>query len=174
MIALVLGHGYLIDPASRNAAWREGHGTPAQYTDNELNCGGFNTQWSTNNGKCGVCGDRYDDESPNYVHPGNWATGTITKTVGDIGTAPITQAKLQHVLQQPNGDTKWYINTQGDDLFTIELMLPTGLTCDHCVLQWWWNVGNNWGCDGPGDCGMGKGPQETFVNCADIKIVSSK
>ena len=34
-------------------------------------------------------------------------------------------------------------------------------------------MGNNWGCDEEGNCGVGLGKkQETFVNCADIKITS--
>ena len=196
LAVLVLGHGRLIDPPSRNSAWRYGFKTPRQDTDNELNCGGFNVQWSTNKGKCGVCGDAYHlrKHLSLYVFPGKYATGTITRTykegqtievlvdvtsnhqghftfsVGDIGTAPITKEKLTHVLKQPSGETKWRINSRGNDLFKIKLVLPKGLTCEHCVMQWWWRVGNNWGCDSPGDCGMGKGEQETFVNCADIKI----
>lgn len=59
LIVQALGHGRLIDPASRNAAWRYGFDTPTQVTDNELNCGGFSTQWDKNGGKCGVCGDPY-------------------------------------------------------------------------------------------------------------------
>ena len=199
MITLVVGHGRLISPPSRNSAWRYDFDTPRQDTDNELNCGGFNVQWSTNKGKCGVCGDAYHLKPGKalYTHPGKYATKTITKTykegqeievlvdvtsnhqgyfrfsVGKIGTPPITQEKLTHILKQPNGKTKWYINSHGNDVFKIKLKLPRGLTCDHCVMQWWWHVGNNWGCDGPGNCGMGKGPQETFVNCADIRITKS-
>ena len=197
LIGLVMGHGRLIDPPSRNSAWRYGFDTPRQDTDNELNCGGYNVQWSTNNGKCGVCGDAHHLKKPKYIHPGKYATGIITKTykegqeievivdvtsnhqgyftfsLGEIGTPPITQEKLKYVLKQPNGKTKWYIKSQGNDVFKIKLRLPRGLTCEHCVMQWWWRVGNNWGCDGPGNCGMGKGPQETFVNCADIRITKS-
>ena len=80
-IALVLGHGMLLDPASRNSAWRSFPNRPAQYTDNELNCGGFSVQWDKNNGKCGVCGDAYHDKTPKYVYPGKYAEdGFITKT----------------------------------------------------------------------------------------------
>ncbi|KAJ7379976.1 hypothetical protein OS493_012738 [Desmophyllum pertusum] len=98
--------------------------------------------------------------------------GTFTFSVGEIGTPPITQEKLKYVLKQPNGDTKWKINVAKKDMvFMIKLVLPEGLTCDHCVMQWWWKTGNSWGCDGPNDCGIGKGKQETFVNCADIRII---
>ncbi|KAL9952363.1 hypothetical protein ACROYT_G039609 [Oculina patagonica] len=199
VITLVLGHGRLIQPASRNAAWRYGFLTPRQDTDNELNCGGFSVQWETNNGKCGVCGDPYHFKKGEalYTHPGKYATGTITNTytegetidvlvdvtsnhqghftfsVGAIGTPPVTQAKLTHVLKQPNGASRWTIPSKKNEVFTIKLVLPKGLTCDHCVIQWWWKVANSWGCDAPNDCGMGKGEQETFVNCADIRITKS-
>ena len=199
LTALVLGHGRLIDPASRNSAWRYGFKTPRQDTDNELNCGGFSVQWETNKGKCGVCGDphHFKPGKALYTHPGRYATGTITKTyregqeinvlvdvtsnhqgqftfsVGKIGTPPMTQEKLTYVLRQPNGDPKWVIDSKKNKVFKIRLKLPRGLTCDHCVMQWWWRVANSWGCDGPGDCGMGKGEQETFVNCADIRITKN-
>ena len=199
LIAVVLSHGMLFDPASRNSAWRFFPNRPAQYTDNELNCGGFSVQWSKNKGKCGVCGDAYHLQNPKYVYPGIYAKdGFITKTykegqgievtvkitsnhqgffrfsVGKLVKRPITQGQLTHVLLQPDGSNTWPLHTSKTGEFKIKLVLPKGLTCDHCVFQWWWTVGNNWGCDENGNCGVGKGKQqETFVNCADIKIVSA-
>ena len=199
MIALVLGHGMMLDPASRNSAWRFFPNRPKQYTDNELNCGGFSVQWNTNNGKCGVCGDAYHDKNPKYVYPGKFAKDVfITKTyregetikvtikitsnhqgffrfsVGKVMSRPIRQQQLTHVLLQPDGSNTWQLHSSGNGNFQIKLVLPRGLTCDHCVLQWWWTVGNNWGCDDDGNCGVGLGKkQETFVNCADIKITPS-
>ena len=196
LIALVLGHGRLIDPASRNSAWRFFPNRPIQYTDNELNCGGYNVQWSQNQGKCGVCGDAYHIQNPQYVFPGVYARdGFITKTytegqqievtvditanhkgffrfsVGKLEKRPITQQQLKHVLLQPDGSNIWPLHPSRIGKLKIKLLLPKGLTCDHCVMQWWWTVGNSWGCDGNGKCGLGLGNvQETFVNCADIKI----
>ena len=187
----------LIDPASRNSAWRFFPNRPTQYTDNELNCGGFSVQWSKNKGKCGVCGDAYHLKNPRYVYPGEYAKDRfITKTykegqeievkvkitsnhqgffrfsVGKVEKRPITQEQLKHVLLQPDGSNTWPLHSSRTREFTIKLVLPKGLTCDHCVIQWWWTVGNNWGCNEDGDCGVGLGKrQETFVNCADIKIV---
>lgn len=81
LVTLILGHGMLIDPASRNSAWRFFPNRPAQYTDNELNCGGFSVQWSKNKGKCGVCGDAYHLKNPRYVYPGRYAKDRfVTKT----------------------------------------------------------------------------------------------
>ena len=42
------------------------------------------------------------------------------------------------------------------------------------MLRWRYHAGNNWGCDSPNDCGIGKGYQEEFVNCADISIYKGK
>ncbi|XP_031553827.1 uncharacterized protein LOC116290854 [Actinia tenebrosa] len=191
-VALVWGHGYMIDPPSRNACYKVFPGNcPANYNANEQNCGGRNVQISLG-GKCGVCGDKYG--VARHIYPGMYANGFITKTykqgqqitakihitanhqgrfefrVGKIGKPPITQEKLTHLLKSPEGSTRYYLKGSGSSYETIKLILPPGLTCDHCVLQWWWKVGNSWGCDDEG-CGLGHGNQETFVNCADIKIV---
>ena len=198
LIAFVLGHGYLAEPASRNSAWRVFPNRPKQFTDNELNCGGFHVQWSQNNGKCGVCGDAYHRKDPLYVYPGNYADGFITKTytegqeievsvqitsnyqgffrfsVGKLEKPSITQEQLNHVLLQPNVSNTWPLHSSTNGMFKIKLKLPKGLTCDHCVMQWWWIAGNNWGCNDEGVCGHGLGKkQETFVNCAEIRILSA-
>jgi hypothetical protein len=74
---------------------------------------------------------------------------------------PITQGALdQNLLKLPTGEDRWVLGDQGAGEYTIDLRLPTGLTCNHCVMQWWYTTGNNW---------MGLKP-ESFVNCADIKI----
>ena len=90
---------------------------------------------------------------------------------GKLQKRPITQEQLKHVLLQPDGSNTWPLHSSNTGVFKIKLVLPKGLTCDHCVIQWWWTVGNNWGCDDDGNCGVGLGKtQETFVNCADITI----
>lgn len=197
LVTLALGHGMLIDPASRNSAWRFFPNRPAQYTDNELNCGGYSVQWSKNKGKCGVCGDAYHLKNPRYVYPGRYAKdGFIAKTykegqeievkvkitsnhqgffrfsLGKVEKRPITQEQLKHVLLQPDGSNTWPLHSSTNGEFKIKLVLPKGLTCDKCVMQWWWTVGNNWGCNDDGVCGEGLAKrQETFVNCADIRII---
>lgn len=198
VIATVFGHGYMEDPPSRNSAWRKFPQRPKQFTDNELNCGGFSVQWPKNKGKCGVCGDPYHIKNAKYVYPGKYADDPpfITKTyregetievkikitsnhqgsfrfsLGRLVKRPITQDQLTHVLLQPDGSNRWQLHTSSNGKFHIKLVLPKGLTCDYCVLQWWWRVGNNWGCNGQGDCGVGLNKQqETFVNCADIRIL---
>ena len=49
--------------------------------------------------------------------------------------------------------------------------LPQSVRCERCVLQWTWVTGNTWGTCNNGNTGLGCGPQETFRNCADVRIV---
>ncbi|XP_046630908.1 uncharacterized protein LOC124310859 [Daphnia pulicaria] len=84
---LVNGHGRLMDPPARNAMWRFGFPNPVDYQDNELYCGGFSIHWSLNGGKCGVCGDRWDEPPPRLHESGGfYDTGLLGKryTPGQI------------------------------------------------------------------------------------------
>lgn len=45
-----------------------------------------------------------------------------------------------------------------------------GLNCNHCVLQWRYIAGNNWGICPGGNGAVGCGPQEEFRACSDIAI----
>lgn len=195
LVTMAFGHGMMHDPPSRNSCWRHDFpGCPKQWTDNELNCGGFSVQWNKNGGKCGVCGDAYHNKSPLYVYPGPYAKGIITRTykkgqdievkvqlttnhlgrfkfrIGKIGTAPMTEEKLTHVAKTMDGKDWWQVPDRKSRWYTIKLKLPADLTCNHCVLQWYYKTGNSWGSDHEGT-GLGYGAQETFVNCADVKIV---
>lgn len=49
-------------------------------------------------------------------------------------------------------------------------MLPPGLTCSQCVLQWRYIAGNSWGICANGTGAVGCGDQEEFRGCADISI----
>ena len=92
--------------------------------------------------------------------------------IGDIGKPPMTEEKFTHVIPQPDGKEKWQLPSRSNGVFTVILQLPKDLVCEHCVMQWWYKVGNNWGCNYDGTCGLGKGERhESFVNCADIRIV---
>ena len=59
-VTIVSGHGRLIEPPSRSTMWRYGFSNPPNFNDHEIYCGGFTRQWRTNGGKCGVCGDPWD------------------------------------------------------------------------------------------------------------------
>ena len=60
-MTLIKGHGRLIEPPSRSTMWRYGFNNPPNFNDHEIYCGGFTRQWQTNQGRCGVCGDPYDE-----------------------------------------------------------------------------------------------------------------
>ena len=97
--------------------------------------------------------------------------------VGDFSTTQTSGdsiGKLKgELLSLVQGGTQFPVTEAGRYLYKYQVRLPSGLTCERCVLQWWYKGGNNWGCDsGTRKCGMGLGPQEHFVNCADIKIVA--
>lgn len=55
----------------------------------------------------------------------------------------------------------------------MNFRLPSDLTCEHCVLQWQYTAGNNWGVCANGTEGLGCGNQEQFYSCSDIAIIGS-
>lgn len=193
----IAGHGRMMDPVNRASRWRVGMGGPADYNDMEGFCGGFNTQWSTYGGKCGYCGDSYGDATPRRHELGGlYGDGTIVKTYKRGATIPITVTITANhrgyfyfkicnldqdqresdgcfdryqVLISDGSSTYTLPSTESKD-YTLSIKLPSDLVCNHCVLQWTYVAGNNWGVcpDGPGRVGCG--PQEHFRNCADISI----
>ncbi|ODM92190.1 hypothetical protein Ocin01_14488 [Orchesella cincta] len=143
---------------------------------------------------CGVCGDPKSDPAPrdNEIN-GKWYRGIITGrysagqvidveielTVSHLGnmewrlcTNPSTETQdcfNQHVLQLADGSgTKHTGSPTG--LHKVQLRLPEGVRCEHCILQWNYRAGNNWGDCGNGSGAMGCGAQETFRGCSDISI----
>ena len=64
----------------------------------------------------------------------------------------------------------------GSEMIIVPLQLPADLFCQHCVFQWKYTTGNNWGRDpltnksGPG---LGR-ENETFMGCADITILNNR
>ncbi|KAH9495280.1 hypothetical protein Btru_016285 [Bulinus truncatus] len=195
------GHGYMHEPPSRMSAWRRGYTFHTNNDDNGMNCGGIDVQWKKNGGRCGICGDSWSG-SRDYERPsGSFVQHkVIPKTYGErdvidiqlvitashmgwnefricdvakSGGVEATQECLnQNVLADVNGRTRFYFETDRKGLYEFEVALPVGLTCSHCVLQWKWKCGNNWGCDDLG-CGTGHGDyQEEFYACADVSVVT--
>ncbi|XP_067013072.1 uncharacterized protein [Anabrus simplex] len=60
----VEGHARLMDPPARNSMWRLGFPNPVDYDDNELFCGGYAVQHQQNQGRCGLCGDPWNEREP--------------------------------------------------------------------------------------------------------------
>merc|ERR1712213_211096 len=175
-VILVSSHGRFTNPPSRASAWRYGFDTPADYDDNGNNCGGFSYQYDKADGKCGICGDPYFDEPRAHEAPGGlYATGTIVNsyTAGQVIPIQIEitanhwghfEFKLcanNNVDQDP---------THEKTFFDFELVLPAGVTCSQCIIQWTYVAANSWGrADNGTEC-VGCGPQENFRACADIEI----
>lgn len=75
----------------------------------------------------------------------------------------------EHKLDVIEGGKKHYIGPERG-LLKSTVIFPEGLKCEHCVFRWIYRGGNNWGICENGNGALGCGPQETFVNCADIRI----
>ncbi|KAK7476987.1 hypothetical protein BaRGS_00031763, partial [Batillaria attramentaria] len=202
MFGRTSGHGRLVEPPSRSSMWRFGFKTPVNDDDNGLNCGGSGVQYSRNQGKCGVCGDPWNEPVPRENEAGGrYGNGIITRTytpgqVMDVRvditanhkgwfefrlcphndpSTPITQQCLdQYLLQMADGSgTRYQLGGQ-TGYVDLKLKLPAGLTCSQCVLQWKYHGGNNWGFDrDTGRSCLGCGDQEEFYGCSDIAISGS-
>nr|XP_045613811.1 uncharacterized protein LOC123767806 [Procambarus clarkii] len=199
-VGAVHAHGYMSSPAARNSAWRFGFRTPTNYNDNELFCGGREVQHRRNGGQCGVCGDNWRAPEPRpHERGGQYGGGVITASYTEGQVVPVTihisanhrgwyEFRLcnnnnpmardsQHCLNKQllsladGSGTRYTLNgsVRGDHIVYVQL--PPRLSCTHCVLQWTWVAGNSWGTCPDGSGKTGCGPQETFVNCADISIL---
>ncbi|XP_029639091.1 uncharacterized protein LOC115214156 [Octopus sinensis] len=194
----VQAHGRLWEPVARSSMWRKHYGTPTNYQDNELYCGGVTVQYKKNGGKCGVCGDPYDGPRPNEVN-GRFATGIIVRNYTE-GQQVEAQVQLTanhkgwfmftlcpkkkysdpepldcfetHPLQIAGKNNTYKFPITADmKLVKVNLSLPKGLSCPYCVFRWKYNAGNSWGVDPVTNEGcIGCGNQEQFYGCADVTI----
>ncbi|KAK6184670.1 hypothetical protein SNE40_007098 [Patella caerulea] len=186
--AYVSGHARLSQPPSRSYMWRVGYDTPINYNDNQLNCGGAGKQWSEFGGKCGICGDAWDQKLPRDHEAGGkyglgiiveeYKSGSIVEVVVDVTAnhkgyfefrlCPTNDPKKtatkkcldKYLLPQTNGDRRFNLS-RDNGIFTLKLQLPKYLTCKHCVLQWTYHTGNSFGCWDkldPESCCVGCGP----------------
>ncbi|CAF4312350.1 unnamed protein product, partial [Rotaria sordida] len=64
------------------------------------------------------------------------------------------------------------VDKYGTGTITVRVQLPSDVACRHCVFQWKYTAGNNWGTDPiTGQSGLGMGIEnETFMGCSDISI----
>ena len=99
-------------------------------------------------------------------------------------SVPVTEACLDRHLLAGHGGTRYsrlwppvacspasrYYLGEGTRRFSTSVKLPVGLSCRHCVLQWRYVGGNNWGICPGGQAGVGCGQQEEFRACADVAI----
>jgi len=198
----VSGHGRLMDPPSRNAMWRYGFPNPVNYNDNELYCGGFAVHWLQNNGKCGVCGDAWNkphlhETGGVYANgllgrqysPGQVIDVDIELSANHQGYFELSLCPLSDNAEKESQACfdRYPLNLEGSSsnrfdipegtpkklAFTYRVKLPDGVTCTHCVIQWIYFARNTWGSCNNGTEAVGCGNQETFVNCADVGILTN-
>jgi len=189
-ISEISGHGRLLEPVARTSAWRRWPNLfPAEYNDNQMFCGGVDTQWNQNGGKCGICGESwsgvrsFEKGGANYrnlilakYRSGQQIQAVVEVTANHYGyfvfsicnvdgqKTEATQECLDRTqLSDLNGQKNIYIERGKTGRMTFNLKLPAGFKCNHCVFQWKYNTGNSWGVDRvTGESGIGKGPQEQF------------
>lgn len=67
---------------------------------------------------------------------------------------------------------KYFVPNKNNGKFTVQALLPVGVSCRYCVLQWRYHAGNNFGQANNGRTCLGcSEKQEEFYNCADVEIV---
>ncbi|KAK2581715.1 hypothetical protein KPH14_002200 [Odynerus spinipes] len=188
----------MIHPISRSSAWREGFPVPPNYTDNQLYCGGFAVQYEKNKGNCGECGDDWSLPRPRpNENGGTYGTGviveeyqansnfeiTVNLTASHLGyfefaICPLSEPNeletdecfKKYPVQLADGTYHYQITKFGSNVYTIEAVLPEGLTCEHCVIRWHYRTANSWGVCEDGTEALGCGNQEIFRSCSDIAI----
>ncbi|XP_076274685.1 uncharacterized protein LOC143205327 [Rhynchophorus ferrugineus] len=197
-IAQVMGHGYMVSPINRASRWRldiTNYDIPHNYEDNQFFCGGYSVQYNVNGGKCGPCGDNWNDTVPRSNENGGlygqgvvvaeYVSGDIIEvhvliTANHKGKISYQLCNLEHPdlpeeddcfedLWLEDGNLTQSIHP--DDYAVVSYVkLPDEFVCDRCVLRWHYSAGNNWGVCEDGTQAVGCGPQETFRSCADIAI----
>ena len=197
VIKNVFGHGMMVRPIHRGSRWRCDESAPINYNDNELYCGGYTVQWEQHAGKCGLCGDNWADKTPRaHELGGTYGQGKIVKNYQPGSTMDVdilltanhwghfefdlckvkgeeTEGCFEKYKLLTSQGRKWKIPTKEKKLYTVQVLLPKKLECDHCVLRWTYVAGNTWGTCPDGSGAVGCGPQETFRSCSDISILQN-
>ncbi|XP_018560921.1 uncharacterized protein LOC108903286 [Anoplophora glabripennis] len=196
LIIETMEHGMMLEPPNRSSLWRFNLSDKFNYDDNQNYCGGL-TKQTENGGKCGVCGDAYTDPHPqDNENTGKYGEGIIVAiyepesvidvqiklTANHIGTFTYSLC----VLEDPDGpesgedcfmplvleDGSTYYNVTKEEFdIANRVQLPSGITCERCVLRWHYRTGNNWGVCDDGKSQLACGPQETFRSCSDVAIL---
>lgn len=119
-----------------------------------------------NNGECGVCGDPaggpyanerggiYDrGQIGRYYEEGQTINVTIDITAAEGGayrfslcdrSTDLTQSCFdRYPLKRKSDGAVWIPAPQKETIFTEQFVLPPGVTCTHCVLQWKHTLGTH-------------------------------
>ncbi|XP_059147510.1 uncharacterized protein LOC131935161 [Physella acuta] len=199
LVCQVQGNGRMLEPPSRASMWRAGFLTTPNFNDNRVNCGGNKVLHEINGGKCGVCGDPWNGPRE-HEPGGLFATGAITRKYRTNDTIfvviELTKNNLgwfefrlcesddameektheclnKHLLEDVLGDSRFdvpfpeYVNSK---LLQFSLVIPEGVRCRACMLQWKYHAGNSWGVGPDGVGCVGCGDQDQYHACADIAI----
>ncbi|UJR30953.1 hypothetical protein I4U23_018465 [Adineta vaga] len=160
-------------------------------------CGGLVHQWTSQKGKCSICGEAYDAKPTLFgkgdamylgkivrrYTQGSFIPVTVVLTANHRGSFEFrlcnidnnnnqdaTQSCLDlNLLYIVNGSTKYYVESKFTTIH-VNVSLPANVTCKHCVFQWKYVTGNSWGQHNGRSC-LGCGNQnEEFYGCSDIAI----
>lgn len=187
----VSGQGRLLSPPGRSSLWRFGYGTPENNNDNVLSCGGIKHRWEVNKGKCGVCGDPWDNKPRDNEAGGLYAkeivsgvykSGTYLQAIVDVANAnggyfefrlcpnnnfssPVKEECLNKGILTLEDGVSTRFDKIHDGMNIVMLKLPDDLTCDQCVLQWKYRSADQYGCEestgSEKKCGFGLGEMQT-------------
>lgn len=185
----------VMDPINRGSRWRSDRSAIPDYNDNQADCGGIQNQYNKYQGKCGMCGDEYGNIKPRaHELRGTYGQGVIVNTYQSGSTINVlvritANHKGKFVFKICNLDkeqeteecfdrlpvrtatgTEYVLTSSSPGDYVVPLVLPQDLQCKHCVLQWTYITGNNWGYCADGTGRLGCGPQEHFRTCSDIII----
>ena len=102
------------------------------------------------------------DKNLLYIYNNNYENNTL-----------VTEEKKKF-LDKDLVNYKFFLPSKKTDIYVVTAQLPENVTCKHCVLQWKYHGGNNFGVvsneTGNGCLGC-VNRQEEFYNCADIEIL---
>ncbi|PVD36417.1 hypothetical protein C0Q70_03400 [Pomacea canaliculata] len=156
----------MVEPPTRSSLWRYGFGTPVNFYDDDVNCGGFQVQHVNNEGMCGVCGDPWnaptprDNEAGGTLAPnplpvrvykkGGFIPVAVDSTSELLGKYEFRLCKLESNKETPDQHCfdqyrlsiveseygQSYQISQSGGLISLHLKLPEDMVCSHCLLQW--------------------------------------
>jgi hypothetical protein len=165
-VQLTTQHGFMREPPSRASAWLEDPDFVEcckNYAYNQMFCGGTMHQWELNGGKCGICGDAWDEEKK-FERGGVHYLGKIVRKYDAGAIVPVevvitanhkgfiefrlcnvdrwktdaTQECLNKtvldVFNTNNDNPKRYLIHEDVHIANLQIVLPAELSCHHCVL----------------------------------------
>ncbi|BFZ14244.1 hypothetical protein BsWGS_17283 [Bradybaena similaris] len=199
----------MLDPPSRASLWRYGYNTPRNTFDDKTDCGGYERHYIQNGGNCGVCGDPIDEPTPRRhegggeyspnptpvraFESGSYATVVMETSSSLFGKFEFRLCNISSNMETPEQScfdqnllpvleseqgTEYQIGSR-QGIHVLNLQLPEGMVCRHCILQWAHKTGfttNPETCvtcpGGESKCHAckGCGNQVWHVGCTDITI----